>query len=137
MTSRALLVPTLLICALTAWLAGVFAQANTTLPPQENWNVVLTPVVTDFHDHTGLDHHQPSRKLILSANAPTGDPNSFELLAGDGGYSGFSNIAGLQGEVLVAAARDDGQGLSRGGFEPGTLFASTGAPGVVARVSAD
>jgi RHS repeat-associated protein len=102
-----------------------------------DWNVVLTPVVTEFHDHTGIDHHQPSRKLILSANAPTGDPNSFELLAGDGGHSGFSNVAGLQGEVLVATARDDGQGMSRGGFQPGTLFASTGAPGVIARISAD
>ena len=134
MTSRAILFPALLLCALTAWLASVFAQTNT---PQENWNVVLTPVVTEFHDHTGLDHHQPSRKLILSANAPTGDPNSFELLAGDGGHSGFSNVTGLQGEVLVVSARDDGQGMSRGGFQPGTLFANTGAPGVVALISAD
>ena len=107
------------------------------LAAKENWSIVLTPLSTEFHDHTGIDYHQPSRKLILSANAPTGDPNSFELLAGDGGHSGFSNIADLQGEVLVVAARDDGQGMSRGGFHPGTLFASTGAPGVVVRISAD
>lgn len=107
------------------------------IAPQENWNIVLTPVSTEFHDHTGLDHHQPSRKLLLSANALTGDPNSFELLAGDGVHSGFSNVAGLQGEVLVATARDDGQGMSRGGFQAGTLFASTGDPGVIARITAD
>jgi RHS repeat-associated protein len=103
----------------------------------ESWNVVLTQVNTEFHGHTGLDYHQPSRKLILSANAPTGDPHTFELIAGDGGHSEFSNVAGLQGEVLVAAARDEGQGMSRGGFQPGTLFTTTGTPGVIARISAD
>lgn len=116
---------------------GVLADVNAAPAPLENWNIVLTPVETEFHDHAGLDHHQPSRKLIVSANAPTGEPNSFELLAGDGGHSSFSNVAGLQGDVLVATARDDGQGMSRGGFQPGTVFATTGAPGVVARISAD
>jgi RHS repeat-associated protein len=134
---RVILLPALLLCALSTWTAGISAQVNAATSTQENWNVVLTPVVTEFHDHTGIDHHQPSRKLIVSANAPTGDPNSFELLAGDGGHSGFSNVARLQGEVLVATARDDGQGMSRGGFQPGTVFASTGAPGVVALLSAD
>jgi RHS repeat-associated protein len=133
MSLREILFPALLLCALPAWGAGVDAA----LTPQENWNVVLTPVVTELHGRTGLDHHQPSRKLLLSANAPAGEPNSFELLAGDGGLAAFSNVAGLQGEVLVATARDDGQGMSRGGFQAGTLFASTGASGVVARISAD
>src|SRR5688572_18187118 len=81
---------------------GALADIDVASAPQENWNVVLAPVATEFHDHAGLDHHQPSRKLILSANAPTGDPNSFELLAGDGGHSAFSNVAGLQADVLVA-----------------------------------
>src|SRR3712207_6817787 len=102
MVPRAILSLVLLLCVLMALPTGVLAQTNAGVSPQENWNVVLTPVVTEFHDHAGLDHHQPSRKLLLSANAPTGDPNSFELLAGDGGHSGFSNVAGLQGEVLVA-----------------------------------
>jgi RHS repeat-associated protein len=134
MTLRETVFPALLLlCVLTAGATDV----NAALSPQENWNVVLTPVVTEFHDHAGLDHHQPSRKLILSANTAAGESHSFELLAGDGGHSAFSNVAGLQGEVLVAAARDDGQGLSRGGFQPGTLFASTGTAGVVARISAD
>jgi RHS repeat-associated protein len=134
MTLRETVFPALLLlCVLTAGAADV----NAALTPQENWNVVLTPVVTEFHEHAGLDHHQPSRKLILSANTAAGESHSFELLAGDGGHSAFSNVAGLQGDVLVATARDDGQGVSRGGFQPGTLFASTGAAGVVARISAD
>jgi RHS repeat-associated protein len=133
--SRVILLPALLLCALAAWPAQIFAQAAAT--PKDNWNIVLTPVVSELQGYTGLDYHQPSRKLILSANAPAGDSNSFELLAGDGSRSGFSNVAGLQGEVLVATARDDGQGMSRGGFQTGTLFASTGTPGVVARISAD
>lgn len=128
---------TFLACALVTagLLAGATPGSAQSVP--SDWNVVLTPITTEFNDHAGLDHHQPSRKLILSANAPTGDPNSFELLASDGGHSGFSNVAGLQGEVLVVTARDDGQGVSRGGFQPGTLFASTGAPGVIALISAD
>jgi hypothetical protein len=134
MTLRAILLHALLLlCAVTAAAADVPA----TLTSQENWNVVLTPVVSELHDHAGLDHHQPSRKLLLSAGGAAGEAHSFELLAGDGGRSAFSNVAGLQGDVLVATARDDGQGMSRGGFAPGTLFATTGAPGAVARVSAD
>lgn len=117
--------------------ANVLAFVNAALTPQENWSVVLTPVTTEFHDHTGLDYHQPSKKLVLSANYPGGVPNSFELIAADGGHSGFSNVAGLNGEVLVAAARDDGQGPSPGGFNAGELLTSTGVPGVVARISAD
>jgi RHS repeat-associated protein len=117
--------------------AGLFAFVNAALTPQENWNVVLTPVTTEFHDHTGLDYHQPSKKLIVSANSPAGDPHSFELIAGDGAHSAFSNVAGLQGEVLVATARDDAQGVSFGGFPAGTLLTSTGVAGVVARVSAN
>jgi len=117
--------------------AGVFAFAAAALAPQDEWNVVLAEVNTEFHGHTGLDYHQPSKKLLVSANAPTGDPFSFELLTAEGAHSPFSNVAGLGGDVLVAAARDDGQGTSLGGFQPGTIFASTDASGAVARVSAD
>src|SRR5215207_4950626 len=117
--------------------SAVLASARAALAPQENWSVVLTPLVTDFHDHTGLDYHHPSKKLLLSSNSPSGAPHSFELLGDDGGHSAFSNVAGFGGEVLVAAARDDGQGLSRGGFHPGELLAGNGVAGAVARTSAD
>ena len=117
--------------------AAVLAFTRAALTPQESWNVVLTPLVSDFQDHTGLDYHQPSKKLILSANSPSGAPHSFELIGSDGSHSAFSNVSGFGGEVIVAAARDDGQGQSRGGFQPGTLFAGNGVAGAVARISAD
>lgn len=133
MSLREILFPVLLLFALPA----LGADVNAALTPQENWNVVLTPVAAELPGRVGLDHHQPSRKLLVSAGTPAGEGHSFELLAGDGGRSAFSNVAGLQGDVLVATARDDGQGMSRGGFLPGTLFAATGVAGAIARISAD
>jgi len=114
--------------------AIVFLRA--TMLPQDNWTIVLTPTSAEFKDYVGLDYHQPSRKLLLSANNPAGQPNNFELMGADGTHSSFSNVAGLSGEVLIATARDDGQGMSVGGFNAGELFTSTGIPGVIARVSA-
>src|SRR5512138_1801327 len=35
------------------------------LTPQENWNVVLTPVTAEFKDYTGVDYHASSRKLLF------------------------------------------------------------------------
>ncbi|HZB44130.1 MAG TPA: hypothetical protein VE360_02745, partial [Pyrinomonadaceae bacterium] len=98
---------------------------------------MLTPLPTAFNQHTGIDHHQPANKLIVAANSPAGQPHNFELIAADGAHAAFSNVAGLSGEPRIAAARDDGQGRSRGGFAPGEMFAGTGLPGVIARVSAD
>ena len=95
----------------------VFLRA--TLATQEQWNVVLTPVATEFKDYAGLDYHHSSRKLLLSANAPAGQPNNFEAVAADGSRSAFSNVAGLSGELLIATSRDEGQGMSRGGFAAG------------------
>lgn len=117
--------------------AGLVTHVNAVLTPQENWSVVLTPLGTEFRDHTGLDYHQPSKKLIVSANSPSGAPHNFELLAADGGHFTFSNVLGFGGEVLVAAARDGGQSASAFGFQPGTLFTTNGAPGAVARISPD
>jgi RHS repeat-associated protein len=107
-----------------------------TFTPQENWNVVLTPVNGEFKDYVGLDYHASSRKLLLSANTPGGLPNNFEAVAADGSRASFSNVAGLNGELLIATSRDDGQGMSRGGFPAGELFTTTGVPGAIARVNA-
>lgn len=113
---------------------GSFLKALFT--PQEEWNVVLTPVASDFKDYVGLDYHHSSRKLLLAANTPGGQPNNFETIAADGSKSPFSNVAGLSGELLIATSRDEGQGMSRGGFVAGELFTSTSVPGTIARVSA-
>ncbi|HEX3252719.1 MAG TPA: hypothetical protein VHS05_24990, partial [Pyrinomonadaceae bacterium] len=112
----------------------VFLRAMFT--PQENWNVVLTPVNTEFKDYVGLDYHATSRKLLLSANTPGGLPHNFEAVAADGSRTSFSNVAALNGELLIATSRDEGQGMSRGSFAAGELFTTTGVPGVIARVNA-
>ena len=106
------------------------------LTPQEQWSVVLTPVATEFKDYAGLDYHHSSRKLLLAANTPGGQPHNFEAIAADGNRSAFSNVAGLDGELLIATSRDEGQGMSRGGFVAGELFTTTGVAGVIARVNA-
>src|SRR5215510_13919614 len=115
---------------------SLVAFLRATFTPQENWNVVLTPVNAEFKDYVGLDYHASSRKLLLSANTPGGMPNNFEAVAADGTHASFSNVAGVNGELLIATSRDEGQGMSRGGFPAGDLFTSTGVPGVVARISA-
>ena len=115
---------------------SLVAFLRATFTPQENWNVVLTPVTTEFKDYAGLDYHASSRKLLLAANTPSGQPNNFEAMAADGTRTAFSNVAGLDGELLIATSRDEGQGMSRGGFPAGELFTSTGVAGVIARVNA-
>ncbi len=104
--------------------------------PQDPYIVVLTQVTGEFKDYVGLDYHHSSRKMLLSANSPAGQPNNFETVAANGTRATFSNVAGLTGELLIATSRDEGQGMSRGGFPAGELFTSTPAAGVIARVSA-
>jgi len=107
-----------------------------TFTPQETFNIVLTPVSGQFNDYAGVDYHHSSRKLLVSANTPAGQPNNFATIAADGSSTAFSNVAGLHGELLIATSRDEGQGMSRGGFPAGELFTSTGVAGVIARVNA-
>ena len=63
-----------------------------TFTPQEQWNVVLTPASAEFKDYAGVDYHASSRKLLLAANTPGGQPNNFETVAADGSRSAFSNV---------------------------------------------
>ena len=115
---------------------SLVAFLRATLTPQEQWNVVLTAVNAEFKDYAGVDYHASSRKLLLAANTPGGQPNNFETVAGDGSRAAFSNVAGLDGALLIATSRDEGQGMSRGGFPAGELFTTTGTAGAIARVSA-
>ncbi|HEV2706799.1 MAG TPA: RHS repeat-associated core domain-containing protein [Pyrinomonadaceae bacterium] len=112
-------------------------QTVASMPVTEEFGVVLTPLSTAFAGHTGIEHHQPLRKVVVSSNHPTGMPLNFEALDADGTHRPHSNVAGLTGGVKIATARDDGAGISRGGFKPGELFSGTGVPGVIARVAAD
>jgi len=106
-------------------------------PQSSSFGVELTPLNTVFSNHTGIDYHQRTRKVVVSANSTTGQPNNFELIQADGVHANFSNVSGVGGEVKIATARDDGFGVSLAGFKPGDLFTSTDAPGVVARIASD
>ena len=117
--------------------AGGTARPAAFTTAAETFGVVLTALSTAFNGHAGIDYHQQSRSVVVSANRPTGQPNSFELVAADGTHSPFSNVAGFGGELKIATARDDGRGASLGGFRTGELFAGTGLPGQVARVAPD
>jgi hypothetical protein len=100
--------------------------------------VKLTPHATGFINPVGIDHHEPTNKIVMSVNYPSGQPHNFELVdIVTGVRQQFSNIRGLTEEVKIATARDDGGGMSLGGFTPGELFTGTGVPGNIARISPD
>ncbi|HEY0730675.1 MAG TPA: hypothetical protein VGD38_21495, partial [Pyrinomonadaceae bacterium] len=131
-----------------ASLTSVFKKPNSAQPAAaaaavpvkqstEEFGVVLTQLSTAFSGHAGIEHHQPLRKVVVSANSPSGMPLNFESLDEDGTHRPYSNVAGLTGAKKIATARDDGTGMSIGGFVPGELFSGTGVPGVIARVAAD
>ncbi|HKQ04260.1 MAG TPA: LamG-like jellyroll fold domain-containing protein, partial [Blastocatellia bacterium] len=99
--------------------------------------LVLSPTNVAFNSPVGIDYHQPTNKLLLSVNYSSGQPHNFDLIAADGSHSQFSNLNGLTDEVKVATARDDGNGMSMGGFQAGEGFAGSGVAGVIVRISAD
>jgi fibro-slime domain-containing protein/RHS repeat-associated protein len=117
--------------------AGASLHRNLVSSSSGSFGIELTSLSTAFNNHVGIDYHQPTRRVLVSANYPTGQPNNFELIDADGEHRAFSNVNALGGELKLATARDDGQGLSLGGFRPGELFMGTDAAGVVARVSPD
>lgn len=99
--------------------------------------IALTPITTGFNGIIGIDHHAPTNKVIVSVNYPSGLPYNFELIAADGTRTQFSSISGLTDEIKIATAKDDGGGMSLGGFASGEFFTGSGVPGVVVRASAD
>jgi RHS repeat-associated protein len=109
---------------------------NSMLAPQSG-GISLTTLATSFSNAVGIDYYAPANQLAVSVNYPTGQPRNLELIAADGTHTAFSNLAGLGSKLKLAAARDDGGGLSRGGFRAGELFTGTGTAGVIARISAD
>jgi fibro-slime domain-containing protein/RHS repeat-associated protein len=106
-------------------------------PQSSSSGIELTQLNTVFTNHTGIDYHQRTRKVVVTANSTEGQPNNFELIQADGTHAAFSNVSGITGELKISTARDDGLGLSIGGFKPGDLFTGTNVPGVVARLASD
>lgn len=115
---------------------SIIRFVDPSLAPQ-SFGIVLTPVNGPFNGGIGISHHQPTNKVLSSTFSPSGQPHNFELIAADGSRTGFTNVAGISGELRIATARDDGQGISHGGFAPGEVFTGTEVAGVIARIKAD
>ena len=94
--------------------------------------VTLTQIGTPFNNPIGIDHHQPTNKVVMSVFYSGGTPHNFELVASDGSRTQFSTISGFTDEVKIATVRD-----TLGGFTVGELFTGTGVPGVIARIASD
>jgi hypothetical protein len=102
--------------------------------------VSLTVISTDFVNPIGIDHHEPTNRLILSANYPSGSPHNFELVASDGWHTPFSSVSGMTDELKIATVQSSPKasgGDCQGGFEVGEMFSGNGQPGQILRISAD
>ena len=97
--------------------------------------ITLTPITTGFNGIIGIDHYEPTNQVVVSVNYANGIPYNFELIAADGSRTQYSTISGLSDEVKIASAKDDGGGVSIGGFASGTLFTGTGIAGQVTRIA--
>lgn len=95
--------------------------------------VKLTALTTTFSKPIGIDYHEPTNSVVLSANYPTGNPFTLERIDKDGMHSQFSALAGLSDEVKIATARSG----NLSGFAAGELFVGNGVEGQVVRISAD
>jgi hypothetical protein len=96
--------------------------------------VNLTQIAIGFNNPVGIDYHEPTDQVVISVNYPSGQPNTFELVAQDGTRTPFSDISGFTDEVKIASVRS---GPHQGGFTVGELFTGNGKPGEVVLISSD
>lgn len=87
-----------------------------------------------FNAPIGIDFHEPTGKLLLSVNYPTGSPNNLDLVAANGAPTPFSGLAGLTDELKIATVRAS---ACQGGFTVGQAFTGNGQPGQLVRISAN
>ena len=99
------------------------------------FGITLTPITTGFNNIIGIDHYEPTNQVLVSVHYSNGLPHNFELIASDGSRTTYSGISALTDEVKIATAKDDGGGISLGGFTPGTAFTGTGVAGQVTRIA--
>ena len=88
-------------------MAGGLA-ARSTLDATASHNVpaiALTVIGTPFNSPIGIDHHEPTNKLVLSVNYPSGSPLNLELVAADGSRAPHSTLAGATDELKIASVR--------------------------------
>jgi hypothetical protein len=95
--------------------------------------ITLTAISTPFSTPIGIDFHEPTKSVILSANYPSGLPVNFERIEFDGTHQPFSDINSLTDEIKIATVRSG----NVGGFETGTVFVGNGNDGEIVRISPD
>ena len=97
-------------------------------------SVILTPITTELKGPIGIDYHEPTGKVVVSVNYPTGQPHNFELVDESGEHVPFTKVSGFTDEIKIASVRS---GPHQGGFTVGELFTGTGIGGEIARISPD
>ena len=95
--------------------------------------ITLKAITTPFSTPIGIDFHEPTKSVVLSANYPTGLPVNFERIELDGTHKPFSSVSGLTDEIKIATVRSG----NVGGFETGTLFVGNGIDGQIVKISPD
>ncbi len=95
--------------------------------------ITLKAISTPFSNPIGIDFHEPTKSIILSANYPSGLPSNFERIEQDGTHYAFSAISGLTDEIKIATARSG----NMGGFVTGEVFVGNGNDGELVRISPD
>jgi hypothetical protein len=91
----------------------------------------LTQISTTFSSPIGIDYHEPTNSVIISANYPSGNPHTFERINFDGTHSQFSNVSGISNEIKIATVRSG----NVGGFTTGDLFSGNGVDGEILKIS--
>jgi hypothetical protein len=94
-------------------------------------DIVLTQISTPFNSPVGIDYHQPTNSIVISANYPTGNPHAFERISFDGTHSQFSPVSGITDEIKIATVRPG----NPGGFTTGDLFTGNGVDGQILRIT--
>src|SRR5262249_48935155 len=95
--------------------------------------ITFTAISTPFSTPIGIDFHEPTKSVILSANYPSGMPSNLERITQDGTHYAFSSLSGLTDEIKIATVRSG----NVGGFTTGDLVVVNGIDGQLVRISAD
>jgi hypothetical protein len=105
--------------------------------PSMNSSITLIRLSINFRSPVGIDFHELSNTVIVSAYYPTGYPNNFELINFAGTYSPFApNIQNLTHEVYIATVRSATYQLQNG-WQIGELYTGNGIGGQVTKISPD
>ena len=115
------------VIILATWLVVVFIYIATNAMA-----ITLTPISTAFNSPIGIDYHEPTNSVVISANYYSGGwPYNFERINFDGTHVQFSTAAGFSDEVKIGTVRSG----NVGGFTTGDLFTGNGIDGQIARIT--